>query len=120
MIYPITPMGKPRMTQRDKWKKRAVVLRYFSFKDQVRLHKVEIPHIPKIVFHVPMPPSWSEKKKAAHDGKPHLARPDLDNLAKSVSDSVYEEDSHIWCMWAEKRWARVGAIEIVSLDKVPC
>ena len=29
-------MGKPRMTQRDKWKKRPCVLRYHAFRDKMR------------------------------------------------------------------------------------
>ena len=38
MEYPIIPLGKPRMTQRDKWAKRPAVLRYRAFKDECRLH----------------------------------------------------------------------------------
>jgi len=43
MIYNINPVPKPRMTQSDKWKKRPPVLRYFAFKDECRIHDVEIP-----------------------------------------------------------------------------
>lgn len=100
--------------------KRPPVVRYHAFENEVKLRKVEIPEIPKIVFHIPMPPSWSEKKKKAHDGQPHRVKPDLDNLLKTVGDSVFKNDAHIWCGWSEKRWSRTGAIEIVALDKVPC
>lgn len=34
--YPILPVPKPRMTQRDVWQKRPVVLRYRKFCDAVR------------------------------------------------------------------------------------
>ena len=30
-VYDITPMGKPRMTRADKWKKAPEVLRYRAF-----------------------------------------------------------------------------------------
>lgn len=29
----ITPIGKPRMAQRDKWKQRPAVVAYYAFKD---------------------------------------------------------------------------------------
>lgn len=34
--YPIVPVPKPRMTQRDKWQKRPAVMRYRAFCDEVR------------------------------------------------------------------------------------
>ena len=36
-LIPVTPMGAPRQTQRDKWAKRPVVVRYHAFRDVVRL-----------------------------------------------------------------------------------
>lgn len=120
MIYLIIPIGKPRMTQRDKWKKRDVVLRYFAFKYQVRSKGVFIPPIPKIVFYIPMPASWSKKKKQAFDGMPHKSKPYKDNLEKALYDAVYDDDAQIWCGWVEKRWSKIGAIEITALDELPC
>ena len=32
--YDITPVPKPRQTQRDKWKRRDVVMRYRAFADE--------------------------------------------------------------------------------------
>lgn len=122
-LYRIDPMGKPRMTQRDKWKKRDVVLHYNAFKDMVRLAGIkEIPDVPRIVFYIPMPASWPEKKKAEFDGQPHRAKPDIDNLQKALFDAVYHkhaetDDSHIWCGWKEKRWSRQGAILIEDLTQ---
>jgi len=34
--FNVTPIGKPRMTQSDRWKKRDCVVRYFNFKDEIR------------------------------------------------------------------------------------
>ena len=45
-IFKINPIGKPRMTQRDKWKHRPIVDQYFAFKDllnqEARNHRYEI------------------------------------------------------------------------------
>ncbi len=115
-IYPIIPNTKPRMTQSDKWKKRPCVLRYFEFKDKVRDHKVELPECHHITFVVPMPESWSKKKKIVMNGKPHQQRPDVDNFLKAIFDAVFEEDSHIWDCRATKMWGREGQIIIKELS----
>lgn len=60
-----------------------------------------------------MPPSWSEKKRREMEGKPHQQKPDLDNLLKSL-DALYEDDSVIWKISAEKVWAREGFIEFLG------
>ncbi|EDR3747953.1 hypothetical protein CHS65_004589 [Salmonella enterica] len=36
-IYEITPIGKPRMTQRDRWHKRPATAAYWAYKEHVRL-----------------------------------------------------------------------------------
>lgn len=116
MRYPIEPVAKPRMTQRDKWKKRPCVMRYRAFKDKCRAHRVELPQPCKVVFHLPMPDSWSVIKMLANDGKPHTQRPDIDNLGKGLLDAVLQEDSHIWSVRFEKRWSRAPGIEIVPME----
>ena len=117
MRYPIEPVAKPRMTQRDKWKKRPCVLRYRAFKDQCRVRRVKLPQPCRVVFHMPMPRSWTESERSAFDGLPHTQRPDLDNLVKALGDAVCKEDSHLWSIRAEKRWAYHGAIEIVAMKE---
>lgn len=42
-VFNIEPVPKPRMTQADKWKKRPPVLKYFAFKDEVKLNKITLP-----------------------------------------------------------------------------
>lgn len=112
--YYIIPMGKPRMTRRDKWKKRPCVVAYHAFKDQCRAQDMIIPVPCKITFNMPMPSSWSQKKKAQMDGQPHLQKPDIDNLVKAVLDAVLEEDSHVWSISAEKRWSYMPSIVIYA------
>lgn len=116
----INPMGKPRMTQSDKWKKRKVVVRYFSFKDHLNLICKSVGFVPGEVlgfeFHIPMPESWSKKKKAEMQGKPHQQKPDLDNLIKAVKDSLLKDDSHVWKYIEEpkKVWSETGKIILIT------
>lgn len=113
MIYSITPVPKPRMTQRDKWQKRPAVLRYREFCDQVREAGIEIHQQgTEIAFYVPMPKSWSKKKREEMDGQPHKQKPDLDNLLKALLDAVHDEDCAVWSLSASKRWAKEGGIEV--------
>lgn len=117
MRYPIEPVPKPRMTRRDKWKKRQCVMRYRRFKDQCRAHRVELPQPCKVVFHLPMPKSWSLKDRAFALGEPHQSKPDLDNLLKALCDAVLVDDSRIWSVRAEKRWSLTPGIEIVAMEE---
>ena len=58
MIYDITPLGKPRMTQSDRWKKRPEVLRYIAFKNECKLKRVHVAEdSASITFILPMPES---------------------------------------------------------------
>lgn len=105
------PVGKPRMTQRDVWKKRPIVLRYHVFKDALRAAAGEMPPGPDAVIvtaHVPMPPSWSKKKQAELAGKPCRQKPDWDNIGKAVCDTLFEEDACIWCGATVKYWCPAG------------
>lgn len=101
------------MTQSDRWKLRPTVSRYRTFCDELRL---KYPHaLPKqimLVFYLPMPSSWSKKKKERNKDQPHEQRPDLDNLIKAVLDALCVEDSYIYELHAYKRWADKGCIFI--------
>lgn len=115
-IFDITPMGKPRMTQADKWKKRPEVLRYRAFCDEVRLHNVTLPESGyHVIFVLPMPPSWSKKKRAGHDGQPHQSKPDKDNLEKALLDAIFDDDSKIWDGRVTKIWGEAGQIIIKEI-----
>ena len=112
--YPITPVAKPRMTQRDKWKKRPVVQRYYAFKDQVRAHKVTLNYRDqRVIFIIPMPKSWSKSKRDVFNGSDHQQKPDIDNLFKALADSIFEDDSHISDVRISKIWGTEGAIIII-------
>ncbi len=115
--YSILPVPKCRMTQRDKWLNppRPPVARYRAFKDRVQKLNIQLPQPCKIVFYLPMPKSWSKKKRAQMIGQPHTQKIDVDNLIKSVMDSVYKDDAHIWSIWGEKRWSDVPKITVEEL-----
>lgn len=115
----VTPLGKPRMTQRDRWAKRPCVQRYYEFKDTVNkavrgnfdVNRLYKPH--KVVFYIPMPRSWSKKKKKEMDWTPHRQKPDLDNLLKAFYDSILDDDSGVHHLEAEKIWSEEGYIDIL-------
>ena len=113
-FYPIVPVPKPRMTQRDKWMKRPCVLRYRAFRDKCRLLRVELPEGCKVIFYLPMPKHWSRDERELWLGKPHQFKPDLDNLIKGLWDAVFAKDEAIASVRAEKRWANVPGIEVVA------
>lgn len=116
-VLDVVPFPKPRMTRSDRWKKRKCVLQYFEFCDRIRLRSKEINFdlgdCISCEFVMPMPPSWSEKKKVKMDGKPHQQRPDLDNLLKAMKDALLEEDCTVWKYEdITKVWGRTGKIII--------
>ena len=109
--YPIIPVPKPRQTQRDKWDKRPPVLRYRAFADEVRMRQVTLRNGSGLVFVLPMPKSWSEKKKAQMDGRWHEQKPDLSNLIKALEDACFCNDSHLaYYSHLEKLWGYEGEI----------
>ena len=113
MKYNITPCAKPRMTQKDKWSRRPATETYWVFKDEVKRLKLDLPESgANIIFMIPMPQSWSKKKKLKMVGTPHKQKPDLDNLIKGLGDAVYQDDSCISDICANKIWAVRGAIII--------
>jgi Holliday junction resolvase RusA-like endonuclease len=68
-------------------------------------------------FSMPMPASWSKKRKNQELGKAHTQRPDVDNLQKHVFDAMkkaelFVDDSVIAAEYSEKRWALEGGIHI--------
>jgi len=95
----IDPKPKPRMVRSDRWRKRPCVLKYWEFKDRlVELATVQGYEIQKplsLTFVIPMPKSWSDKKKKEMLGKDHEQTPDLDNLIKAFKDCLTDKDEWI-------------------------
>ena len=126
-LFDVIPVGAVRMTQSDKWKtnpnhadprkrQRKAVKMYFDFKNvltlQANLMKFKLGEYLDAVYFLPMPNSWSEKKKQKMNGLPCKVKPDTDNITKAVKDALKKNDSDIWWEKAEKRWAYRGSILI--------
>ncbi|WP_316506275.1 RusA family crossover junction endodeoxyribonuclease [Klebsiella grimontii] len=118
-IYDITPIGKPRMSRADKWKQRPAVMRYRAFCDEARMRKIHLPESgAHVTFVMPMPQSWSQKKRAAMNNKPHQQKPDTDNMIKALMDALFEDDAHIWDFRVTKLWGVTGQILISDIGEV--
>jgi Holliday junction resolvase RusA-like endonuclease len=63
----------------------------------------------QIEFYMPIPASASKARKASLLNRPHVGRPDLDNLAKLVLDGcngvVYADDGQIALLHVTKWWS---------------
>ena len=117
MIILVPPMPKPRMTRSDSWRARPAVLRYRQWCDMVRAEvgSWTLPEAFRATFWMPMPASWSFRRREQTLGLPHQQRPDLDNLIKALMDALLVEDSAVWSIGAEKRWSTEGRIEVEEL-----
>jgi Holliday junction resolvase RusA-like endonuclease len=104
-----TPAARPRVTRfkntfdpKYKEKKSAKAL----IAQQWKQDPLDCPLTLDITFHMPLPESWSGKKKAAHKDRPHVSKPDTDNLLKFCMDSmnglVFQDDSCIYSLHALK------------------
>lgn len=95
------------MTQRDKWAKRPAVTRYWTQCDLLRTQAAKVgwsvPEQLSIDFYIPMPVSWSIKKKKLYSYEPHRSTPDLDNLIKAFLDA-FGQDKQVHLVYASKQW----------------
>lgn len=116
----VSPIAKPRQTRSDKWKQRPVVLAYRAFADRLRAEakrtNLTLPADGMdVFFYLPMPASWSARKRREMGHAPHQQTPDIDNLLKAVFDALCKQDCHIWRLGrVEKRWAETGVINILT------
>jgi len=129
LVIDIVPVGKPRMTRRST--KSPAAERYWQFKDDLLkwfnikgydIYKMDIYEI-HLRVGVPMPKSWSMKKKLELYHKPCRSKPDYDNIEKAVSDAICinvngkGDDSGVWKSSLEKIWTHESegyiALELV-------
>lgn len=70
-----------------------------------------------IKFYMPMPQSWSKKKKLRMNFMPKQSMPDLSNLIKAMEDALLKQDNVIWDYRVSKYWydSCKGYIEVCSL-----
>lgn len=117
-LIPITPMGKPRpRVRRNGWT--FMPREYIAWRDDVALAFGDValngPLEVVADFLLPMPASWSNRKRQRMDGVPHAgARPDIDNLLGGLMDALLPHgDGRVVAARARKRWAIAGAIRVV-------
>ena len=122
MTLNIIPVAKPRMTQADKWKKRLVVLQYWTYRDEIFYGALAQGYRPSfeliMEFEMPMPKSWPETKKVKMDGEPHQQTPDIDNLEKAILDSLFEDDKKVHKVMATKIWSYEGKLVIKNWHRM--
>lgn len=103
----VIPMGAPRMTRRDRWKRRPIVLRYFAFRDALRAecagHPID-PHEVSWVAYMQFPNSYTKARRERLRGQPHQTKPDRDNIDKAVLDTLFPDDSRVSDGHLRKVW----------------
>lgn len=134
-ILEITPQTHVRATQNDRMYFRIPreklrpaglkrLLRLEKYNDYklslaglVKQQKFDFPNFgASIKFFIPVPKTWSLKKKRQMHLRFHMSRPDIDNLCKSFFDSLFTEDKHIAHYECSKFWINQerGYIEITT------
>lgn len=115
LFIPIEPMGAVRTTQKQKFvDKRAQ--RYAAYKQQIAFlvrqqikTPSESPILADITFYMPMPTSWSGKKKERMNGAVHTSKPDIDNLVKGLFDSLnkiaWKDDNQVYEVHSKKLYS---------------
>lgn len=101
------------MTGRGKWTS-PTAKKYLRWKEAVgylltaqhRKEPTEYACAVKAIFRMPIPESWSKKKRAEAIGKPVPVKPDIDNLVKGLFDAangiVWKDDNQVVRCEAEK------------------
>lgn len=112
-------MGKPRMVKSDAWKKRSCVIRYWGIKDSVnsQANGFVLGNCFFVVFVLPMPSSWSKKKKEKMNNSLHQSKPDASNLLKSIEDILLVDDSKISFPVTLKVWGYEQKVYIRNLSE---
>jgi len=117
--YPVKPKAapRPRVTQNGtyndsdytKWKNGLKLLAKSKIKKQIE-GEVYL----QIEFFYEIPKSWTKKKK--ENAKWHTSKPDIDNLIKSVMDSLngiaFKDDSQVVMIQARKQYATINGVKI--------
>ena len=74
----------------------------------------------QVGFFMPIPKSWSQKKKTEKCGKPHTSKPDTDNLLKALLDGMsgcWWDDSIVFDVRAVKLYGAVPGV-LLNVEEV--
>lgn len=115
---PAAAPGKPRMTQRDKWKQRTCVVEYRAWADRLRAAFGEVPD-PERVAGITvtacyaMPKSWSRKTRLAMRSRRKRTKPDGDNILKACTDPLWKRDEALGDQSVVRRWGDADMTTII-------
>jgi Holliday junction resolvase RusA-like endonuclease len=125
-----TPKGRPRVLRTGrpytpkKTQQAEALLRGSAQAAELKCYPAGVPLWVSMQFDIPMPKSWSKKKRAEMLNKPHTQKPDLDNLLKLVEDAlngvVWEDDAQIASYgFVAKYWTcdPVGYVKLVVAER---
>lgn len=123
----IKPMGAVRMTRRGKFTSSTAqrYLQYksfigYEFKKQRKGDPLKGPIEVEIIFTMPIPESWSLKKKREALGGYHTKKSDIDNLIKGCFDAankiVWEDDNQVCKVSAIKIYGNIPGIRMTVLS----
>ena len=112
LFIPIQPMGAVRTTQRQKFVDERAK-KYLEYKRHIawltRQHiktPTKNPILVEVTFYMPIPKSWSQKKKDHSNGAIHKSKPDIDNLIKGLFDSLnkvaWADDNQVYEVHSKK------------------
>lgn len=116
-IIPV-PASRPRVTRWSTYYGK----KYTQFKKDMAVMTADIKTIPmtgnifaELQFNVPIPKSWSKKKKEAKNGAYCDNHADIDNYCKAILDSLnniyYDDDKQIVMLKATMLWATEPSID---------
>ena len=116
-IIPV-PASRPRVTRWSTYYSK----KYTNFKEEMLSLTSDIVFTPlegnifaQLQFNVPIPKSWTKKKKEAKNGAYCDNHADIDNYCKAILDSLngvyYEDDKQIVMLQATMLWATEASID---------
>ena len=77
-----------------------------------------------IEYQMPIPKSWSAKKRFKHINKPHVSRPDLSNLIKFTEDAlngvVWKDDALIYELHCRKFYSETPKTVFLIEENPSC
>lgn len=116
--------GRPRFTRSGRAYTPAKTLKYEGYLKSLMAEAMQDkppltgPVRVDLRFHMPEPKSMPKRDQGRH--LPHVKRPDLDNLVKSVLDAangvLVLDDSSVYAMTAAKQYSATPGVEIRLLQ----
>jgi len=104
-------IGKPRMTQRDKWATRKCVLAYRAFADELRAAAGDsVPPASRVVS-ILIVARFATTDKSLW-GRPYRQKPDGDNILKACTDPLWKDDEKLGDLTVVRMWGGYDALGV--------